>query len=563
MSDKTEIQRFFDMDSERKVPLEMREWIPLKASKHVKNDKKFGTLDYRENTLLLNSIMIPVQDKEEALKMEPGDLDFYSGSSSYVGNEDAYHPAEKIHLGFNDVGGISPVLEQKFGGGNRPFWHLNQDIIMAFNLLQEKNYWMASSNGFEKVAKIEFNKDGAPSLLKIRTDYIKDYLCARGMGLYINSYSSRVFVFCKEEKDTIEIKGEFVKEEKDHYRWERFKKESIDGNQNTTMFWSELRKSDWVSPGNKSYHVGRDARSELSFTINTSGDTLPQNKLVENAAANGRLIWLWFKPECVPDLLSKRGFHIEWARSQLGIIKYGLENEVTFGIHESGYLNVYAKEIGQIPYWQQKIWHAHHVKPGDGLAEDLYQARVKVQWSSSARSPETLLINAHNQLDNVFKIVYGITFFSKNINTDQNLKEVHRFVSISEKGLCDLTTELNERFVNCINLKAMVKIIKKNNPGAMKSIRENHPLSVLKAFLITHGVSDNEEDKITTPLSGIRKLRNDRSHRTEQDLSSYLSMANIRENVHPIHQGYDLLNSYVNVLTGLKNIFEEELKSRS
>ncbi len=555
-------QQWFNMDWERQSSLERASWITLRERKQKTNDKKQGELDYREECVAINSIMFPIKDKAKAFQLKWNDFNAGTGNRSLIEDDGTYYSAEKLDLGFNVTGGISPVLCQKFPGKLDDFWHLNQDIVIAFNLLREGNSWLAPDEGFDEVAKIDFNEEGYPTVLQIRTDYLKDYLCARGMGLYINSYRYMMFVGGEEHKNFINLHKEFEKEE-DSYRWEGRIKGSEYGDNKVLEFWSELWKSDWVSPGNTSSYVGRDARSELPFTINVSGDTLPQNKLVANKLIKGYLVWLWFKPECILELLKGRDSYLEWPRSQIGVVGFGLDREVRFGIHKDGYLNVYAKDIGLLPYWQQKIWCAHNVKPEDGLAEALHQTQVEGRRLLSEHAPESLLANIHNQLNDNCAALHQSSFFSKNMKDVEKLKDIHRFRSISSEGLGELAVDVYENCIKFINHKSMTEKIKEKAPQVFKENKKYHKLEILKLFLVNNcSMDDNEADALVLPLSGICELRNHRSHRNDNDLSSYLSMANIRENVHPIHQGYDLLNSYVKVLEGIQNIFEEKLKER-
>ncbi len=558
MSDKTDIQKFFDMDRERKVPLEMNAWVPLKVYKPVKNNKGYGSLGYTEDLLFLDSILVPADDKEKAFKLKWSDFGSESESGSYVDSDGIYCSAEKMSLGFNDTEGISPVLDQSFNGKGRSCWHLNQDIVIALNLFKKGNSWLASNEGFEEVAVIELNHDEEPCLLKIRTDYLKDYLCARGMGLYINTYRSRIFVVGEEDKDTLNAEDQF-QEKEDHYEWRTYKNRSKQEGKPAIEFWSELWKSDWVSPGDKShyiesYYTVRDARNELSFIKNVSGENLPQNKLTSE------FIFLWFKPECVLELLGNKGGHLKWIGTHMGVVGCGLEGEARFGVHDDGYLNVYAKDIGLLPYWQQKIWHAHNITPGDGLAEELYKTQVQGQWLDLANAPEDLMIDAHNQLEDVFNLLYKASVFSKNINSAKNLENIHRFRSISYEGLGDLAVDLYEKCIKFINRDAMIKIMKNNNLEVMKDVKASHPLAIFQMFLIHHGMTNEKAADILKPLLAIRELRNNRVHRNNKDLSNELSMVNIRKNVHAVHKGYDLLNSYVKALNDIRILFERSLK---
>jgi hypothetical protein len=51
-----------------------------------------------------------------------------------------------------------------------------------------KALWLAINEGYIEVARLKRKEANRPALLEVRAEHLKDYLCARGMALYISSY---------------------------------------------------------------------------------------------------------------------------------------------------------------------------------------------------------------------------------------------------------------------------------------------------------------------------------------------------------------------------------------
>jgi hypothetical protein len=69
-------------------------------------------------------------------------------------------------------------------------WIVHPDLVLGLRLIREGNEWLSPEDGYEKVIELVFSDDGRPARLSIRAEYLKDFLCARGMALYVTSYRS-------------------------------------------------------------------------------------------------------------------------------------------------------------------------------------------------------------------------------------------------------------------------------------------------------------------------------------------------------------------------------------
>jgi len=101
-----------------------------------------------------------------------------------------YYPVDIYEDYRNKFECIYLVLNQQLISEHPNVWHLHQDIVITLGLQREGDIWICPEDGYTEVARLR--KDGErPILMEIKSQYLKDYLCARDMGLYITSFFSR------------------------------------------------------------------------------------------------------------------------------------------------------------------------------------------------------------------------------------------------------------------------------------------------------------------------------------------------------------------------------------
>lgn len=548
------LQDYFTFKEEKESLFNVQPFVPLKASVPGKNDKKIDCLGYREDLFYLSSILLPIGEKERMLNLGcdamRGGIDFYS---YYIGEDGTYSPADQIRgVGeFSmEVCGVLPVLDQYIDFSY--VWHLNQDIVIALKLFKKNGYWIAPEDDYAEIARIKLDANTRePSILSIKNDYLKDYLCAKKMGLYINIYRSRMMVVNIDEKEILDLKQDYVQEEGENYRWQCEK--SYIGSEKGTLikFWGELWKSDWVDPATKSHYVRGDKREDLIFCYDAGGAEASIDKLIFE------IRYLWFKPECILTLLDTKASSLKWYTKDTGHVECSPGKRVKFGIHESGYINVYAREIGLLPHWQQKIWHGFNVTPGNGLAKELYEINYGDKWLKTT-SPEKSLEGAHERLEATFKETFGFSFFDKEIKDINKLKKIHRFRSTSPDGLYELAKDITRYFIEHINKKLMWEELNEKNSILVESLSKEKTITILNTFL-KHNLENNSQqiEEAIKGLRGINEVRLFDAHdKSEGKANKILSEASIRLNVHPVHQGYDLLLNYLATIENLAEMIE-------
>ena len=197
-----------------------------------------------------------------------------------------------------------------------------------------------------------------PDLLEVRASHLRDYLCARGMALYVTSYRDRVEVF--EDASHIAWPENPIREIHDNDRWEgrviaiheggmpygektavfHVARTDVDPEEDVPVFglptddnvtsksWTkehtgrklcrvqgELWRNEWIEPASQSPIVRGDELPPTVFFI-TDAEGKRENR--ETLVGGSR--WLWFRPEVMPALAHRRGGSLHWYTRDTGSV---------------------------------------------------------------------------------------------------------------------------------------------------------------------------------------------------------------------------------------------------
>ena len=118
-----------------------------------------------------------------------------------------------------------------------------------------------------------------------------------------------------------------------------------------------LWRTEVIEPGRVSERVlGDPPLTTLDIAVDGSGERLNGDEL------NNCGRWLWFRPTVTALLGSYRGSSLSWFTRDTSVIGISSGHSVHFGLNDLGLINVYAKDIGPLPLWQQRF----------GLGQTLY-----------------------------------------------------------------------------------------------------------------------------------------------------------------------------------------------
>lgn len=567
-------QSWFEMQDIRRKNFEKSVWIPLRAV--LRNEQgKYGYEGYKVDFFGSGSIAVPTRNLEAAKKLKWMDIGISHQHYGCV-EDGVYIPADIYKDDRSEFEGVHLVLEQMSHDDDPNIWHLNQDLVLTLGLKREGNAWVCPQDGYTEVARLSVTEGNKPTLLEIKAQYLKDYLCAREMTLYMTHFYSRDLIV--EDASFINWKEGASSDEKDFDKWKgqvisiheggdpfgekmavfHFSRSDIEGSEDVpdisgiptdenteSKSWERkfegrklhhvlgrLWRNETIGPGKQSPKIKRDkVAPTVYFIIDAEGTKVCSLDLIESGK------WLWFKSEVMMALYNRRGGALSFYTKQTGNIAASYGCDIHFGVNKLGLINVYAKDIGLLPEWQQQIWAGYNIAPEGGVANELLESQVRAE-PVDTQAPEEFLPKAIEAVNKHSLEKLGIKVFRDHDAIPDLLKKTHRFRAIDEASFYALAKDLARLIVGSLDVKAMQSIVpppKNEKWGELKSL-EN---------LLA---SKNDRDitrRMTAPLVGIYELRHADAHLPGSKIEEAFQLIDIDRSQPYVHQGEKMLRQVV------------------
>ena len=545
------LQEWFEFNDLKSKKYNKSIWIPLRASHDIIKEKSYGYDGYKNEFFGLSSVIFPLTKKDEVLNLKWDDISLNSNNKGYV-EDNTYISSDKYTRDL-EMEGFYPVLVQHFNSLESNQWHIHQDLILSLNLLKEDDKWLSPNEGYQEVIRLKRDSERIPILLEIKAEFLKDYLNARNMGLYISMYSTRDCIL--EDKKNIT----YISEENQQYRYNGSESEihegglfgdsmavfhvarnDIDDNddlpdisgiptdENTTSkswtreaigrklyrYTSDIWKTEWIEPALKSIRIREDKiPSSIYFIVDEQGNKENKDTLKESGK------WLWFKPDVVSTLLDYRGSNLNWYSKDTGKISCSPDYNVHFGVNSLGLVNVFAEDIAFLPDWQQQVWSGFNITPEGGVSKELLASQVHAV-PANTKAPEAFLYEGLKTLNKVSNNKLGILIFKEHDYIPQLLNKLHRFRATSEEGLFELAKDIARITADSFDsqsIQTIVKPPKGEKWGSLKSVEK----------LLTEKIEIEFARKITAPLVGTYELRLADAHLPSSKISEAYNLIGI------------------------------------
>ena len=443
------------------------------------------------------------------------------------------------------------------------------------------------------MARLHRHPDGRPFLMEAKAEFLLDYLCARGMGLLVTAYWNREEVV--EDIAHIDWVENPKHEGTEGARWEgrtyeiheggmpfgaetavfHVSRTDVDPSEDVPVFgfptddvtegrsWAfkrderklfvvegEYWRDEWINPGKYSARIrGDDVPGSVFFITDAAGTRESKDTLTKGSR------WLWFRSEIISALLEYRGGNLGWYTRDTGSVTCSPDYGVHFGVNSIGLVNVYAKDIGLLPDWQQRIWAGFNITPEGGVSEELLASQMRAQPADTT-SPETALVQALARMDEVFLAIRGKSLFREHPYRNEVLSRIHRFRSTNEKGLFALAKDIARLTADSIDIAALQEIAappKGEKWGSLKS---------LEKVLATACASEDARHALT-PLVGTYQLRLADAHLPGSELAEAMKLAGIDSSSPALHQGQALIANCASAAMAIATLLERLTKSEN
>ena len=576
---------WFELKDLRRRRLSESVWVPLRQMRTTSTGQH-GRVGFSEEFTGIKSLLVPLSSRSEGDTLGwagPG-LPYQHGPTIW---DNEYCPTEVNQSLPGTELSIEPVLVQTFPGKDPDIWHLNQDITFALNLLREGDTWVRPDELYLDVVRLLSDSIG-PYSLEIKSEFLRDYLCARKMALRVCKFFSRTSVV--EEYTYPDQVPEIRTDHSDGNRFEfsidrihdgghpfgatavivHLSRNDIDFHEDVPVMPAETSDNvdheigerrfagmpawrvsgqfwanEWIEPSDHSLRVGEDnLRSTCEFVVSASGEI--QNADILNDEDIGR--WLWFRADVMEAILQNRGTGLEWYTRYTGSICPGPGWRVPFGVNEMGLITVYAADIGKLPEWHRRMWVAYNITPEGKVAEELLQAQV-LAIPAETKAPEEELWRHIRKLDEVCDRRWGGKMFREHRDEAKIIESIHRFRAMNDEKLFALCKDLSRVVIERIDATTINKITPTDG-----KVREGSMKHLEKALSLE--VGSDEARTVVGPLVGIYELRLGDAHLASSDLDSKFELVPIRRNSSLIEQGLQAIEGVVGVLHQVADILE-------
>lgn len=565
---------WFEFNDHRRRRFSRAAWIPVYGTTHPTRQGKYPDIGHVEEMFMAGSSVIFQDKRQEAEKISDWHDWAPKDTPSWISDDGNYYEAGAF-LGDNlDRLGFRLVLSQSHNDKLEIIFH--QDFILAYGLLKEGNVWLRPCEGYEEVARQKANEKGEIILIEVRTEYLRDYLAARNAALRLYYYRLRLAILerdpefdwpknhypifethdkCKVRCYNIDSRGDFpeislamfqarrtdVDPEEDIPHFSSDDEDAVDvrswqsvrrGRGLRFRVSGEMWRGEWIEPAKKPYRILGEPNESLYVHVDASGEKIDLSTLVNDDSAR----YLWFKPEVIRALLSKRGARMKWYTKDTGEISASSSSGslTHFGVNGLGYVNVITVDIAQLPLWERHIWVAHNCRPDGGVSEELMRVQLEL-CRFSTRSPECLLFLALKRINHVFNKKFGNALLRDHDQVSSIMGQIHRFRGVDENGLRSLAKDVVRISIERLNEKTLFTAL-----GEEQS--DLRSLKLLEKLLAKYTNEDDASAQMV-PLFGVYDLRKTDAHLPSSKIDGCYTRLAVDRSKPYVLQAVDLLQS--------------------
>ena len=471
---------WFEMKDVARKTYQTTTFIPLRQ-REQRSSGEVAHVGFQEEFYSIYAWAFDVVDQSVAAEHGWDDLGPRNRFAGYV-DQGAYIPSDEdtIHGSTGSARALALVLSSEAFADEPSEWHLHQDLVLTLRLKREGDEWFAPQEGYVLAARLKRDEKGAPVLMEVARDFLLDYLTARNMGLWLVTFRQRTAVLDDvsalpwpgghlEQGNSVNdlLRADVIAIHEgngfpygDRMAVFHIARTDVDANEDVpqlsvpaddTVIHSvhnasfegrqifrasgEWFRNEWIAPSGFSHRVRGDPEPQSTlFHVDASG--LPQT--LTGPALKG---WLWFRPQLMQELLRFRQSHLSWYTRDTGQISITPEHDLWFGINDLGLVNVFAKDVSELPGWLQRLMAAHSVRAEGKVSSELLAAQVDVQ-PANTNAAEQELSELLVALDTWAVEKWGGPLFKTHDDDGALLRSCHRFRVLESRDLSALAKDV-------------------------------------------------------------------------------------------------------------------------
>ena len=535
--------------------LSNKTWITLLSYIPTKNRIILGYEGYQREYDCIKSIIVKnsMLKKVESLQLTKIWL---SGNHQPSAYKKSYTTLQEFSDYHSKIKGQFIVHQREHPFTSEIEISISEDLIYALDLYKKGRCYYNPHEDDDKAIEIYDNLPNNGYWVRIKKEYILDYLSARNMSLLIDRYFERQYDTSVSyfDEDINELKNlmsfnlrnnriltngnvpgsstmimkaaykdvDLQKDIPEYALGENVEvetKEIKHEGEGINHFFAEFRRLFILKNNNISVRIRRDEvkQSNKFYVDNTNKKVISEELLT-------KIQFLWFKPEIIKLLLESKYCHLIWHTKETGSVG-NIESSIWFGVNSIGLINIFAKDIVELPEYYQNKWVAFNCPPNGGVSKELLMAQIQAD-PAGTKAAEKLFNIATKEFEQTLEAKFGEDIFTDHADFLFAERLINRFQAISKEDCFTLCKNINRYITERLNkeilkkhtpemnntvgtLKRLEKLLMNKNENGSKIIS---PLFVVYDMRIvdSHYIS-NDSEKLFLRL-GIKKIPNEISN---------------------------------------------------
>lgn len=374
-----------------------------------------------------------------------------------------------------DEAGEYPIFKYCIVRGETSELQINQDLVAALRLIPRDGCWIRPAEGDMVVIRFGKNDKGEVVRAEIRTEYLRDYLCARGMGLYIEEFRHRQEhsrdgrSIMWQNSPTVECRRSRCGNGKYEWKGWMFKHQGGNSWEDAQTISAELLsepqyyrvegqlwKQFWINPAQRSERVAGDD-SGFKYYVKPNGERRTVSPLDDDEFGH---VYLFFRSDLVPHSLSA-GLQVTWDARDVFSIHFPNGQNVLFGISTEGTYFCISADVARLAAWEQKLLHDDNIKPqeqAEYAGSELFQNQMMCEFLHT-KAPENEFRRLLDELGLAFKKRTGGDLWRRMDCEDDVILAVSRFCSVSQGGYVLLAKRITNAMIERMDVASMKKFV--------------------------------------------------------------------------------------------------------
>lgn len=460
-------------------------WTPLWVYEVAKSgNESLGC--YHEEIFRVRTLFAPLENKEKLvhaswLDMDPDETYACVDCGHYCKPGEYYFDSSK-----GIVAGEYSVFNFYVHGvaANEPV--LNQDLVMALHLVRNADEWIRPEEANAVIIRQVRTEDEVVRI-EILTEVLKDYLCARNMGLYIEEFRHRQEHTSEDVPYPWTNKGTVVERYADdgQYTWKGWLFNQDGYNRVEGQLW----KQHWVGPACFSSRIWGDNEESIEYIVAPDGARHAISSLDDDRYG---AIYLFFDAHII-NRLRERRISVEWISRDVLDVTFPGHSAFHCGLSKNGHMFVIAADIARLELWAQRIWVRENINPEEPVeyqGHELFQNQMCCKFLSGI-APETTYPQLLAELESSVRKHTGVRLWNDIDTGMAAVYAVDRMVAADENGLVCLAKHILESCVERLDAKALRSYIgnRLNTTDKRESQLFEMALSLMKPSVDAHALT--------------------------------------------------------------------------